>query len=87
MYIPQHFAEKRPEVLARAIREIQFALLVTAVEGKYFASHVYRERLMWADPGSAPRTIPLAVSRESRRCPRRVCGIVRCGIALLTPRA
>ena len=40
MYIPQHFAEKRPEVLARAIREIKFALLVTAIEGKYFASHV-----------------------------------------------
>src|SRR5437016_1341483 len=40
VYIPQHFAEERPDVLARAIRDIQFALLVTAVDGKYFASHV-----------------------------------------------
>ena len=40
MYIPQHFEEKRPDVLARAIREIQFALLVTAVDGEYLASHV-----------------------------------------------
>ena len=40
MYIPQHFQEERPDVLARAIREIQFALLVTAVDGDYVASHV-----------------------------------------------
>ena len=40
MYIPQHFEEKRPDVLARAIREIQFALLVTAVDGAYLASHL-----------------------------------------------
>ena len=40
MYIPQHFEEKRPDVLARAIRDIQFALLVTAVDGEYLASHV-----------------------------------------------
>ena len=40
MYIPQHFEEKRPDVLARAIRDIQFALLVTAVEGEYLASHL-----------------------------------------------
>jgi transcriptional regulator len=40
LYIPQHFEEKRPDVLARAIRDIQFALLVTAVDGKYLASHL-----------------------------------------------
>ena len=40
MYIPQHFEEKRPDVLARAIRDIQFALLVTAVDGEYLASHL-----------------------------------------------
>jgi transcriptional regulator len=40
VYTPQHFEEKRPDVLARAIRDIQFALLVTAVDGAYFASHV-----------------------------------------------
>lgn len=40
MYIPQHFEEQRPDVLARAIRDIQFALLVTAVDGEYLASHV-----------------------------------------------
>jgi len=40
LYIPGHFAEERPDVLAGAIRDIQFALLVTAVDGKYFASHV-----------------------------------------------
>jgi transcriptional regulator len=40
VYIPQHFEEKRPDVLARAIRDIQFALLVTAVDGEYLASHV-----------------------------------------------
>jgi transcriptional regulator len=40
VYIPQHFEEQRPDVLARAIRDIQFALLVTAVDGEYVASHV-----------------------------------------------
>jgi transcriptional regulator len=40
LYIPQHFQEERPDVLARAIRDIQFALLVTAVGGDYHASHV-----------------------------------------------
>src|ERR1700687_1726443 len=40
LYIPQHFQEKRPDVLARAIRDIQFALLVTAVDGEYLASHL-----------------------------------------------
>jgi transcriptional regulator len=40
VYTPQHFEEKRPEVLARAIRDIQFALLVTATNGEYFASHL-----------------------------------------------
>jgi transcriptional regulator len=40
VYTPQHFEEKRPDVLARAIRDIQFALLVTAADGAYFASHV-----------------------------------------------
>jgi transcriptional regulator len=40
LYIPQHFQEDRPEVLAQAIREIQFALLVTAVNGGYQASHL-----------------------------------------------
>ena len=40
MYIPQHFQEERPDVLARAIRDIQFALLVTAVDGAYLASHL-----------------------------------------------
>jgi transcriptional regulator len=40
LYIPQHFQEERPDVLARAIREIQFALLVTAVDGAYQASHL-----------------------------------------------
>jgi transcriptional regulator len=40
VYIPEHFAEQRPEILARAIRDIQFALLVTALDGEYFASHV-----------------------------------------------
>ena len=40
MYTPQHFEEKRPDVLARAIRDIQFALLVTAADGKYFVSHL-----------------------------------------------
>ena len=40
MYVPQHFREERPDVLARAIRDIQFALFVTAVDGKYFASHL-----------------------------------------------
>jgi transcriptional regulator len=40
LYIPQHYQEERPEVLARAIRDIQFALLVTAVDGAYHASHI-----------------------------------------------
>jgi len=40
VYIPQHFEEKRPDILARAIRDIQFAVLVTAVDGEYFASHL-----------------------------------------------
>src|SRR5262249_14648820 len=40
VYTPQHFEEKRPDVLARAIRDIQFALLVTAADGKYLASHL-----------------------------------------------
>ncbi len=40
MYIPQHFQEERPDVLARAIRDIQFALLVTAVDGEYLATHL-----------------------------------------------
>jgi transcriptional regulator len=40
MYTPQHFQEQRPDVLARAIRDIQFALLVTAIDGAYLASHV-----------------------------------------------
>jgi len=40
LYIPRHFAEERPDVLARAVRDIQFALLVTAVDGTYSASHV-----------------------------------------------
>jgi len=40
LYIPQHFQEERPEVLARAIRDIQFALLVTAVDGDYLATHL-----------------------------------------------
>jgi len=40
LYIPQHFQEERPDVLARAIRDIQFALLVTAVDGDYHASHL-----------------------------------------------
>ena len=40
MYTPQQFEEKRPEVLAGAIREIQFALLVTSVDGTYHATHL-----------------------------------------------
>jgi transcriptional regulator len=40
VYIPQHFQEERPEVLARAIRDIQFALLVTAMDGDYLATHL-----------------------------------------------
>jgi transcriptional regulator len=40
LYIPQHFEEKRPDVLARAIRGIQFALLVTALDGDYLATHL-----------------------------------------------
>jgi transcriptional regulator len=40
VYTPQQFEEKRPDVLARAIRDIQFALLVTATNGEYFASHL-----------------------------------------------
>src|SRR2546421_2680053 len=40
LYIPQHFQEERPDVLAGAIRDIQFALLVTARDGAYQASHL-----------------------------------------------
>jgi transcriptional regulator len=40
LYIPPYFAEQRPEVLARAIRDIQFAVLVTAVDGAYQVSHL-----------------------------------------------
>jgi len=40
VYIPQHFQEERPDVLARAIRDIQFALLVTAMDGDYLATHL-----------------------------------------------
>jgi transcriptional regulator len=36
MYIPRQFREERPDVLARAVRDIQFAALVTnAAEGLY----------------------------------------------------
>jgi transcriptional regulator len=40
LYIPQYFEEKRPDVLARAIGDIQFALLVTALDGDYLATHL-----------------------------------------------
>lgn len=40
MYRPAHFREDRPDVLARAIAEIQFACLITAAEGRYVATHL-----------------------------------------------
>lgn len=40
MYIPLQFEENRRDVLARAIRDFQFALLVTAVDGQYLATHL-----------------------------------------------
>ena len=40
MYTPQHFEETRPDVLAGAIRDIQFALLITSIDGTYHATHL-----------------------------------------------
>jgi transcriptional regulator len=40
MYVPRQFREERREVLAAAMRRIQFAALVTAEGGRYFATHV-----------------------------------------------
>ena len=40
MYVPAHFREERPDVLAAAIRDIQLATLVTAGPDGLVASHV-----------------------------------------------
>lgn len=39
MYTPTQFREERPEVLSKAIRDIQLAVLVTATPGTYHATH------------------------------------------------
>ena len=40
MYTPPQFREERPEVLLQALRDIQFAALITATEEGYQASHI-----------------------------------------------
>lgn len=40
MYLPKVFAESRPELLHKAMRENGFATIVTAADGVPFASHV-----------------------------------------------
>lgn len=40
MYRPEHFIEDRPDVLAAAMRDIQFAALVTPAEGGIEVTHV-----------------------------------------------
>lgn len=40
MYVPKQFQESRIERLAEAIRDIELATVVTAVEGRYYTSHI-----------------------------------------------
>ena len=50
MYLPRSFAESRPDILQKAMRENGFATVVTAADGVPFASHV--PVLVDGDPGA-----------------------------------
>lgn len=55
MYLPQHFAEERPEILNRLIDESGLATLVTVKDGLPYASHLPFIRM--PDPAPQGRLI------------------------------
>lgn len=62
MYIPPQFREERPEVLAQAMRRIQFATLVTAGPAGLEISHV---PMILKDAGGGERILLTHVSRAN----------------------
>jgi len=62
MYLPQHFAESRPQLLHELIRSYPFCTLVVLAEGELIANHIP----MLLDPDSGPHgTLRGHVSRSN----------------------
>jgi len=63
VYVPRQFREERPDVLARAMRDIQFAALVTGGPEGLHASHVPMVRIPMKPPGYTdlkPPAVPIS---------------------------
>ena len=63
MYLPRSFAESRPDILQKAMRENGFATVVTAADGVPFASHV--PVLVDGDPAAGALKIRGHVARAN----------------------
>lgn len=69
MYVPSHFAESRPDALARIMREHPLGMLVHPGDGRFDADHIPFEY----EPGEGPHgTLHAHVARANplwQRCP------------------